>query len=349
MEEKIDILLTTYNTKIEYLKMQIDSILNQTYKNFKLIISDDCSSEQEVIKILKQYEKQDNRIELYLQEKNLGYTKNFEFVLTKSTANYIAFSDHDDIWYPNKIEESLKILKEKNVDLVYCDAKQIDENGKVLHESYLRYKNMPMLNENYQKEILPFSRHIAIGCSQLFTKRVKELMIPFTENTMAHDWHSLYIANALNGVYCIDKPLFGYRLHGNNAFGGRNFKQNVKIWKEKNGKGYKSYLKYRHRAIIETYLAGVLMCENYRNRVNEYIKVHSEEIKRKSKNDFYEQLEQEKDIINYFKNAQKSKILYLPIHKYFKYLSFKGMEKRKYKEIMILHFPLISYLIFSIA
>ena len=42
MEEKIDILLTTYNTKIEYLKMQIDSILNQTYKNFKLIISDDC-------------------------------------------------------------------------------------------------------------------------------------------------------------------------------------------------------------------------------------------------------------------------------------------------------------------
>lgn len=349
MEEKIDILLTTYNTKIEYLKMQIDSILNQTYKNFKLIISDDCSSEQEVIKILKQYEKQDNRIELYLQEKNLGYTKNFEFVLTKSTADYIAFSDHDDIWYPNKIEECIKILKEKNVDLVYCDAKQIDENGKVLHESYLRYKNMPMLNENYQKEILPFSRHIAIGCSQLFTKRVKELMIPFTENTMAHDWHSLYIANTLNGVYCIDKPLFGYRLHGNNAFGGRNFKQNVKIWKEKNGKGYKSYLKYRHRAITETYLAGVLMCENYRNRVNEYIKVHSEEIKRKSENDFYEQLEQEKDIINYFKNAQKSKILYLPIHKYFKYLSFKGMEKRKYKEIMILHFPLISYLIFSIA
>ena len=91
------------------------------------------------------------------------------------------------------------------------------------------------------------------------------------------------------------------------------------------------------------------MCEDYRNRVNEYIKVHSEEIKRKNKNDFNEQLEQEKDIINYFKNAQKSKILYLPIHKYFKYLSFKGMKKRKYKEIMILHFPLISYLIFSIA
>lgn len=113
MGNKVDILLTTYNTKIEYLKIQLDSILNQTYKNFTLIISDDCSSNKEVIDVLKEYEQKDNRIQLYIQPQNLGYTKNFEFVLTKSTANYIAFSDHDDIWYPNKIEESLKILKEK--------------------------------------------------------------------------------------------------------------------------------------------------------------------------------------------------------------------------------------------
>lgn len=347
--EKVDILLTTYNSKIEYLKMQIDSILNQTYKDFKLIISDDCSTKEEVKKVLEEYEQKDNRIKIYFQPQNLGYTKNFEFVLTKSTADYIAFSDHDDIWYPNKIEESLKILKEKNVDLVYCDAKQIDENGKTLHESYLRYKNMPILNEKYKKEILPFSRHIAIGCSQVFTKRVKDLMIPFTESTMAHDWHSLYIANALNGAYCIDKPLFEYRLHGNNAFGGRSFKQNVKIWKEKNGKDYKSYLKYRHRAITETYLAGVLMCEEYRERISEYIKMHSKEIKQNNQDNFNKQLKIEKEIIKYFENAQKSKVLYLPIHKYFKYLYFKGMKKRKYKEIMILHFPLISYLIFSIT
>ncbi len=347
MEDKVDILLTTYNSKIEYLKEQLDSILNQTYKNFKLIISDDCSPNEEVRKVLKEYEQKDNRIQLYFQQQNLGYTKNFEFVLTKSTADYITFCDHDDIWYPNKIEESLRTLKEKKVDLVYCDARQIDENGKILHESYLRYKNMPILDGKYQKEILPFSRHIAIGCSQLFTKRVKDFMIPFTENTMAHDWHSLYIANALNGVYCIDKPLFGYRLHGNNAFGGRSFKQNVKMWKEKNGNSYNSYLKYRYRAITETYLAGVLMCENYRNRISEYIKSYSKEIN--NKNDFNKQLKSEKEIIEYLKKAQKSKFLYFSIHKYFKYLYFKGIKKRKYKEIMILHFPLVSFLIFSMV
>ncbi len=332
MENKVDILLTTYNTKIEYLKIQIDSILKQTYKNFTLIISDDCSPNENVREILKEYEQKDNRIKLYFQEKNLGYTKNFEFVLTKSEADYIAFSDHDDIWYPNKIEESIKFLKEKNVDLVYCDAKQINAKGEVLHESYLRYKNMPIINEKYHKDILPFSRHIAIGCSQVFTKKVKELMLPYTDNTIAHDWHSLYIANNLKGIYCIDKPLFEYRLHGNNAFGGRSFKQNVEIWKRENGNKYESYLKYRYHAITETYLAGVLMCKGYSNKI----------INNKLQ-------KQEDQIIKYFEQAQKNKIIYFPIHKYFKYLYFKGIGKRAIKEIMILHFPLISYIVFAIS
>ena len=69
MEDKVDILLTTYNTKIEYLKQQLDSILKQTYANFNLIISDDCSTDIEVVKTLKEYEEKDSRIQVYIQEK----------------------------------------------------------------------------------------------------------------------------------------------------------------------------------------------------------------------------------------------------------------------------------------
>lgn len=330
MEEKVDILLTTYNTKIEYLKIQIDSILNQTHKNIKLIISDDCSPNSEVKEVLKEYKKKDDRIELYFQEKNLGCTKSFEFLLKQSNSKYIAFSDHDDIWYPNKIEECLETLKKKDVDMVYCDANQIDSKGKIIQESYLRYKNMPVINGKYNKKILPFSRHIAIGCSQMITKEVKEKMLPFTEKTFAHDWHSTYIAENLKGIYCIDKPLFGYRIHENNIFGGRNLKQNMKLWKTENGSNYKSYLKYRHMVITDTYLAGVLMCKDYSD------KIESKTLK----------VEEEK-IIEYFKKSQQHKIIYIPMHKYFKYLYFKGIKKRALKEIMILHFPLISYIIFK--
>ncbi|MCI8617973.1 MAG: glycosyltransferase [Clostridia bacterium] len=328
MEDSVDILLTTYNTKIEYLKKQIDSILNQTYKSFTLIISDDCSPNEEVREILKEYEQKDERIKLYFQEKNLGCTKSFEFLLKQSTAEYIAFSDHDDIWYSNKIEESLKAIKEENVSLVYCDANQIDENDNNLNESYLRYKNMPIVKG--KDFILPYSRHIAIGCSQMITKEVKEKMLPFTENTFAHDWHSAYIASNINGIYCIDKPLFGYRIHENNIFGGRSFKQNMKIWKRENGNSYKSYLKYRHKVITKTYLAGVLMCKDYSSKIDDKLKV------------------QEDEVIKYYEKSQKSKVIYLALHKYFKFLYFKGIRKRALKEIMILHLPLISYIIYSI-
>ena len=340
MDETVDILLTTYNTNPEYLKIQIERILNQTYKNIKLIISDDCSTKKKVREILEQYAKKDKRIELYFQEKNIGCTKGFEFLLNKSTSDYIAFSDHDDIWYENKIEESLKILKEKNVSLVYCDARQIDGQGQVLHESYLRYKNMPILNGEY-KEILPFSRHIAIGCSQLFTKEVKELMLPFSEKTYAHDWHSVYIASKLKGIYCIDKPLFGYRIHEGNIFGGRSFKQNIKLWKEKNGSNFKSYLKYRYRAITEIYMAGSLMCKDFSKKM--YNHTNKDE---KWKN---ENLKQEDAVIQYYQKAQNTKVCYFAFHKFFKYLAFKGIGKRKYKEIMMLHFPVLSFLVFKVS
>ena len=81
MKEKVDILLATYKSNIKYLKKQIDSILNQTYKDISLLISDDNSQDEELEKTLKEYEQKDNRVHIYFQEKNIGYIKNFGFLL----------------------------------------------------------------------------------------------------------------------------------------------------------------------------------------------------------------------------------------------------------------------------
>ncbi len=53
---------------------------------------------------------------------------------------YICFSDHDDIWYPEKIEKSLEKLKKDDVDLVYCNCHQIDENDQIIRQDYFKYK-----------------------------------------------------------------------------------------------------------------------------------------------------------------------------------------------------------------
>lgn len=326
MQQEVDIALTVYNTETEYLKQQIESILNQTYKNFRLLISDDASTKKEVKAILEEYQKQDKRITLYRQEKNLGYNKNFEFLLKEANANYIMFADHDDVWYPQKIEKSLQKIKEEEVDLVYCNAHQINEKGEILQQNYFQYKNVPLI---YGKDKLAISRCVGIGCSQIITNTVKDKMLPFTKEVIAHDWLAAFLANEGKGIAYIEEPLFGYRLHTNNVFGGRSLAQNLSQWKKENGTSYQSYLKYRKEKVIDkAYLEGAKMCLAYATE---------EENKALLEN-----------LIKYYKSLEKSKYINIHIFQYFKFLAGKNLAKKMIKEWMIFHLPILGYLIFMI-
>ncbi len=322
MEEKVDILLTTYNTEVKYLKQQIESILKQTYTNFHLIISDDASTKDETKQVLESYQKQDERITLYKQEKNLGYNKNFEFLLKKSTAPYIMFADHDDVWYPQKIEKSVKKIKEKDVDMVYVNANQINAQGEIIQQNYFKYKNVPLING---KSKLAISRCIGIGCSQIITSQIKNRMLPFTDEVIAHDWLASFLANEGKGMDYIEEPLFGYRLHESNVFGGRSLAQNLARWKEEHGKTYQSFLQYRKEKVIDkAYLDGARMCSEYSrdNKNKEFLT----------------------EIIKYYENLEKSKYINLHLIKYFKFLYDKNLLKKMIKEIIIFHFPIIGYI-----
>ena len=306
MDEKVDILLAIYNTNIEYLKQQIESILKQTYKNFRLLISDDFSEKEEIRNILKEYKQKDKRIILYWQEKNLGYNKNFEFLLEQANAQYIMFADHDDIWYPQKVEKSVEMIKKRDVDLVYCNANQINENGNMIQKSYFKYKNVPLIKG---KNKLMLTRCIGIGCSQMIT--------------------ASFLAGEGKGMAYIEEPLFGYRLHQENVFGGRKLAQNLTRWKEENGKNYQSYLKYRKEKVIrKAYLDGTNMCMTY---------VQKEEHKK-----FLEKL------IQYYENLEKSKYINTHIIQYFRFLSGKNLGKKMMKEIIIFHLPILGYLIYRL-
>ena len=361
-EELVDILLATYNSNEEFLKLQIDSILNQSYKNINLLISDDASTNKGILNVLQHYEMVDKRVRIYMQEKNIGYLKNFEFLLNKSNANYVMFSDHDDIWHEDKIEKCLKKLKEEDLDLVYCNCTHIDEKGKVLYKSYIDYKSMPKFETKLSKdgktdkEILPFSRHIAIGCSQLFTKSVKEKMLPFTDKMMAHDWASLYIANRFKGVGYIDEPLFDYRIHSSNVFGGRNLTQNLKKWKSIHGKDKKAFREYREDVIQKHYLDGALMCKEYSLKIKDEIEkelidsdntIENKEKKREEKTEEKIKISRLEDsVILYYEDLLNTKSINFKTFNYSKYLKYKGIGKRKLKEKLIFHFPIIAYIIY---
>ena len=325
MEDLVDILVTTYNTNEKYLKKQIDSILRQTYKNIKIYISDDNSSDEKVAGILKEYEQKDNRIKLYIQPKNLGYNKNFEFLLQQSTAKYIMFSDHDDIWCKEKVEISLKKIKEENVDMVYCNCRQVDEDGIVLQDDYFKYKNVPLIKG---KSKLAISRCVGIGCSQIITKEVKDKMIPFKKDVIAHDWLAAFIANEGKGMCYIEKTLFDYRLHGSNVFGGRSLDQNLNRWKQEHGNSYKSFLEYRKDAIDRAYLGGIKMCKQY-----VYIKQDEQFIDETKK---------------YYDGILKSTKINWNLKGFFKVLAGKNQAKKMIRECVLFHFPVLGYLKFKI-
>ncbi|HND46573.1 MAG TPA: glycosyltransferase, partial [Chitinophagales bacterium] len=148
MQEKVDILLATYNGE-RFLQKQIDSILQQTYSNFTIYIRDDGSKDG-TIKIIKDYaQKYPNKI-IFIEDilGNLGVTQNFNELMKYSSANYIAFSDQDDIWLPNKIEQSLKVLADLENKhqgtpaFVYSDMQIINEEDQFTYPSFWKLASL---------------------------------------------------------------------------------------------------------------------------------------------------------------------------------------------------------------
>lgn len=218
--EQIDILLATYNGE-KYLQEQIESILEQTYSNIRLIISDDCSKDN-TRKILEQYEKKDNRVKVYYQEKNLGYVKNFEFLLNKVENEIYALSDQDDVWNLNKVENTYNKLKETNADLVFTDLEVVNEKLETLYPSFNDYMKLSRKIKKYKQDYrLQYLYNCVTGCTLMAKKKFFEMILPLpTQSKYAiHDaWIACVIAN--NGkVEYLDERTIKYRQHENNQVG----------------------------------------------------------------------------------------------------------------------------------
>ena len=115
----LSIAMTTYNGS-KYLQKQLDSILNQSYSDFELVICDDCSID-DTFEILKIYEKRDSRIKIFKNNENIGFSKNFEKTISLCKFDYIALADQDDIWKENHLELLLSNLNDSSASVGNAD------------------------------------------------------------------------------------------------------------------------------------------------------------------------------------------------------------------------------------
>ena len=131
MEIKVSIIMGVFNSQSEKkLRNSIESILNQTFKNFEFIICDDCSTKEFVKNVLDYYAQKDNRIVYIKNNENKGLAFSLNHCLKYAKGEYIARQDDDDISLPNRIEEEVKILdKNYNISIVGCNMWLYDDNG----------------------------------------------------------------------------------------------------------------------------------------------------------------------------------------------------------------------------
>ncbi|MEY3499564.1 MAG: putative glycosyltransferase EpsE [Bacteroidota bacterium] len=204
---------------IDFIEESLKSILSQTFDNFKLIISDDGSTDG-CEDICRKYAQSDHRIEYIRQPKNLGISKNMEFLLSKAETPYFMWAADDDLWSENYISKLIALLElDNDAVCAFCDYYHIDEVGK---------KISPQFSFNYNR-ITSYSRlnyfiknaDDGFGYGVFRTKKIKDVKFPIwkwpnKKTAYNNIFPSLCFYLAKGQYLHIEEPLFFKRVKTKN-------------------------------------------------------------------------------------------------------------------------------------
>lgn len=161
MEPLVSIITPNYNCE-KYICETIESVLNQTYKNWEMIIIDDCSTDNS-LEVIKKYEKE-SRIRIFRNDINRGVSYSRNRGIEESKGKYIAFLDSDDLWKKDKLEKQIKFMEDKDIVLSYSSYQKINEDGsergrikvpqKLDYNELLKNCLIGLLTSIYKKESL---------------------------------------------------------------------------------------------------------------------------------------------------------------------------------------------------
>lgn len=150
----ISVAMCTFNGE-KYIKEQIESIINQSLVPDEIIICDDCSKDNTVNIIKETLDNWSGKVYLVVNEKNLGYRKNFEKAISLCHGDIIFLSDQDDVWNKDKIEIiKTEIEKDKNILLAFHDVEIVDENLCLINKSFwnvLHFDYMQFLENDFRR------------------------------------------------------------------------------------------------------------------------------------------------------------------------------------------------------
>ncbi len=271
-EPLVAICMATYNPPIDLFTKQIESLVNQTHKNWICIIQDDHSTITKFNQIISKT-KLDKRFIVSRNQSNLGHYYNFETALKKvpPEAAFVAYCDQDDEWYPNKISRSLAEFKTEKVMLAYCDMNIEDQNGVRTSNTFWGNRR-----NNYSSLGALIFANTVTGAASMFRASIIKDLLPFPEN-LGDDYHDHWtacVALAKGKIAYVDEQLYAYIQHSNNAYGMHGKLEPFALIPELrlllNSRGNFSVYKHNIKAILErlegnyqTYLLRRILISKY--------------------------------------------------------------------------------------
>ena len=217
----VSVAMATCNGE-KYIRRQLDSLAAQSHIPAELVITDD-TSEDDTISIIDSFAKTVAfPVKVYRNETRLGYRKNFMRAANLCQSELIAFCDQDDVWYPHKIEASVKAFSDPEVLLTYHNADVVTDKGKRIGSLAARAATQPLLT--------PMSSgpwRFALGFTQVFRGSLlplsdlwpNSLCQIFSGQPLGHDQWFFFLASVFGNIAYLDEPLTAYVQHGSNAFG----------------------------------------------------------------------------------------------------------------------------------
>lgn len=218
-ESTVLVILAYYNGK-KYILEQLNSIFSQSYNNIDIHISDD-KSDLDPDSILSNIpEAWKSRISFSQNSENLGYCQNFLTALSNASNDYdyYAFSDQDDIWYPDKISRALEILSQQpsKSPSLYCARTEIFD---ITCQNSLGYSSLFKKQPSFANALV---QCIAGGNTMVCNGTARNVIVESATNlqVVSHDWWCYQIISGIGGlVYYDSVPALKYRQHNKNIMG----------------------------------------------------------------------------------------------------------------------------------
>jgi glycosyltransferase involved in cell wall biosynthesis len=218
-----DVILAIRNGE-RYLPAMLDSLLSQTARDFNVLARDDGSSDG-TFEILEKYKpKFDGRLSVIMGEPSGSFVANFGILMRETKADYVLFADHDDVWKPEKVELTLRSLKDgeakygKSTPIYFAtDFAVVNKDLELISPSYWKWKrlNPSMMGKLSQSLICVSIQGMASGIN----RALLDLANPVSAKAISHDWWTQLIAAAMGKVICDPTVTALYRVHGGNASG----------------------------------------------------------------------------------------------------------------------------------